>query len=81
KPKYHLLCHTAFWIERYGVLSNTHVEDEERMNSSVRSNLEHSDRQAPSKDLAYCLANAQGLRFVALGGIWVDPKTNLLTQA
>ncbi|RPA98653.1 hypothetical protein L873DRAFT_1021321 [Choiromyces venosus 120613-1] len=51
------------------------------MNSSVRSNLEHSDRQVPSKDLDYNLANAQGLRFVALGGIWVDPKTNLLSQA
>ncbi|RPA92331.1 hypothetical protein L873DRAFT_1602832, partial [Choiromyces venosus 120613-1] len=81
KPKYHLLCHAALWVECYGVLANMHVEDEERMNSSIRSNLEHSNRQAPSRDLAYRFATASGLKFIARGGAWIDPDTKQLTKA
>ncbi|RPA90102.1 hypothetical protein L873DRAFT_1609602, partial [Choiromyces venosus 120613-1] len=81
KPKYHLLCHTAMWIECFGALENCHVEDEERMNAVIRSNLEHSNRQAPSKDLAYHLAVASGLLFVAEGDVWVDPTTKQLSKA
>src|SRR5205807_5759909 len=65
----------------YGTLGNCHVEDEERMNSTVRSHLEHTNRQAPSKDLAYRFALSTELQFVAEGGIWTDPHTRTLSSA
>ncbi|PWW75558.1 hypothetical protein C7212DRAFT_99534, partial [Tuber magnatum] len=69
KPKYHLLCHAKLWIQRYGILSNSHVETEESINAEIRSSLEHTNQQAPSKDLAYRYASAEGLRFVAQGRV------------
>ncbi|RPA94032.1 hypothetical protein L873DRAFT_1793192 [Choiromyces venosus 120613-1] len=69
------------WIECFGALENCQVEDEERMNATVRLNLEHTNHQAPSKHLAHLLVIASWLLFVAEGGIWVDPTTKLLSKA
>ncbi|RPA94390.1 hypothetical protein L873DRAFT_1792973 [Choiromyces venosus 120613-1] len=69
------------WIECFSTLENCDVEEEERMNATICLNLEYSNHQAPSKDLAHHLAIASELLFVAERGVWVDPTTKLLSKA
>ncbi|RPA89454.1 hypothetical protein L873DRAFT_1614891, partial [Choiromyces venosus 120613-1] len=81
KPKYHMLCHASYWMQQYGPQVNYHVEEEEAMNSCLRLQLEHSNRQGPSRDLAHRFAVSEGLKFILQGGRWVNPKSKELCQA
>ncbi|RPA90306.1 hypothetical protein L873DRAFT_1754002, partial [Choiromyces venosus 120613-1] len=68
-------------MQQYGPLVNYYVEEERAMNPCLRLQLEYSNRQAPSRDLAYIFAVSERLKFVLQGGRWVNLQSKDLCQA
>lgn len=81
KPKFHLLAHVPYWVERFGPPRNSHTETEEHLNSVIRDRLHHSNRQGPSVDTARRFATLEGITFMARGGIWRHPEKEVMTTA
>lgn len=81
KPKFHLLTHVPYWVERFGPPRNSHTETEEHLNSVIRDRLHHSNRQGPSVDTARRFATLEGITFMSRGGIWRHPEKEIMTTA
>lgn len=81
KPKFHLLTHVPYWVERFGPPRNSHTKTEEHLNSIIRDRLHHSNRQGPSVDTARRFATLEGITFMSRGGIWRHPEREIMTTA
>lgn len=81
KPKFHLLTHVPYWVERFGPPRNSHTETEEHLNSVIRDRLHYSNRQGPSLDTAKKFATLEGITFMSRGGIWRHPEKEMMTRA
>ncbi|KAL7266391.1 hypothetical protein RUND412_011063, partial [Rhizina undulata] len=81
KPKFYLLGHINYWVERFGPPQNSHTETKEHLNSVVWDRLQHSNRQAPSIDTARKFATTEGVTFMARGGVWRHPELEMMTTA
>ncbi|KZS90993.1 hypothetical protein SISNIDRAFT_468227 [Sistotremastrum niveocremeum HHB9708] len=73
KPKFHILSHLPYHIERFGPAMLTSTERYEAFNHIFRLCSTHSNRQAPSRDIALTFAGFERCRYIVTGGYWWDP--------
>ncbi|KAI0829952.1 hypothetical protein BC628DRAFT_1314715 [Trametes gibbosa] len=75
KNKFHILAHLPDHIERFGPALLFSTERYESFNHIFRLCSIHSNRQAPSRDIAKTFANQDRCHHVASGGFWQDKAT------
>lgn len=76
KPKFHILLHLIQHIRRFGPPLLFATETFESYNALIRCLSVHSNRQAPSRDIAVGFANANRIRHLSSGGKFlVSTKT------
>ncbi|KAG8762734.1 hypothetical protein FRC12_008883 [Ceratobasidium sp. 428] len=81
KTKTHLLIHMPMFVRRFGPLQGPNSERYESFNASFRAASVHSNRQAPSRDIAHTFAVFDVVKHVMLGGYWLDAETNQRVRA
>jgi hypothetical protein len=81
KPKVHMLLHLPQSIRQFGPASLFATEKFESYNGIVRTASIHSNRQAPSRDLAHSFANYQIERLLFSGAYLYDVKSRGYFQA
>ena len=67
KPKFHIILHLVDHIYRFGPPLLFATETFESFNGVIRSFSVHSNRQAPSRDIAIAFANANRIRHLTSG--------------
>ncbi|TPX56628.1 hypothetical protein PhCBS80983_g04399 [Powellomyces hirtus] len=73
KTKYHIFRHLVQDVRRFGLPCHYHTETSERFNHAIRSQSVHSNRQAPSLDIASGFSLLATMRHVVSGGILLAP--------
>ncbi|KAE9398997.1 hypothetical protein BT96DRAFT_957440 [Gymnopus androsaceus JB14] len=74
KPKFHVLLHLPDHIRRFGPAMLFATESFESYNAIIRSRSVHSNRHAPSKDIAHAMARSNRVRHLLNGGVfWTKP--------
>ncbi|KAF7303282.1 hypothetical protein MKEN_01292300 [Mycena kentingensis (nom. inval.)] len=73
KPKFHVLLHLPAHIRRFGPAMLFATEGFESFNAIIRACSVHSNRQAPSRDIAWRMARANRLRHLLNGGFFRFP--------
>ena len=68
KPKFHYILHLKDHVRRFGPAAIFATEVFESYNAVIRSKSIHSNRQAPSRDIATAFAHANRLRAFLCGG-------------
>jgi hypothetical protein len=74
KPKFHLLVHLVDHIRDFGPASLFATEAFESFNANIRLKSVHSNRQAPSRDIARAFAQLNRLRHLMSGGWFLVEK-------
>lgn len=74
KPKFHLILHLPYHIQRFGPASLFATEAFESYNALIRTESVHSNRQAPSRDIANAFARSNRVRHVMGGGRFYNPE-------
>lgn len=72
KPKLHLLKHLVQNIRRFGPAIRFSTEVFESFNAVFRQCSIHSNRQAPSRDIAAKFSHMERLKHTICGGYWYD---------
>lgn len=72
KHKFHILSHLPDHILRFGPALLFSTERYESFNRIFRLCSIHSNRQAPSRDIAITFANQDRCRHILTGGFWYD---------
>ncbi|KAF9076936.1 hypothetical protein BDP27DRAFT_1209356 [Rhodocollybia butyracea] len=78
KPKFHILVHLPEHIRRFGPAMLFATEVFESFNAIIRAKSVHSNRLAPSRDIAWAFAKHNRIRHMLSGGKFENP---LLPQA
>ena len=81
KPKFHFLLHIPFFIRRFGPAILYSTERYEAYNAVFRAASIYSNRQAPSRDIAWTFAGIDRVKHIVTGGWWRDTHTNSWTHA
>ncbi|OJT07070.1 hypothetical protein TRAPUB_2102 [Trametes pubescens] len=81
KNKFHILAHLPDHIERFGPALLFSTERYESFNHIFRLCSIHSNRQAPSRDIAKTFANQDRCRHMVSGGYWLNKATGEWVQA
>lgn len=68
KPKFHIIRHLVAHVRRFGPAILFATEGFESFNAIVRSKSVHSNRHAPSRDIAQAFARANRIRHLLSGG-------------
>ncbi|KAE9383725.1 hypothetical protein BT96DRAFT_1105543, partial [Gymnopus androsaceus JB14] len=68
KPKFHVLLHLPSHIRRFGPAMLFATESFESYNAIIRARSVHSNRHAPSKDIAHSMARSNRVRHLLNGG-------------
>ncbi|KAG8719357.1 hypothetical protein FRC08_003023 [Ceratobasidium sp. 394] len=76
KGKVHLLVHMPLFVLRFGPLLGPDTERFESFNSVFRECSVHSNRQAPSRDIAAKFADFDRTRHILSGGYWFNRDTD-----
>ncbi|KAG6806750.1 hypothetical protein H0H92_010138, partial [Tricholoma furcatifolium] len=77
KPKFHILLHLPGHIHRFGPAILFATEGFESFNAVIRAKSIHSNRQAPSRDIARDFAQGSRIRYFMSGGrIHMRKKTD-----
>lgn len=72
KPKFHILVHLPEHIRRFGPAILFATEGFESFNAVIRAQSVHSNRQAPSRDIAMAFAKQNRLRHMLSGALFLD---------
>ncbi|KAF9060812.1 hypothetical protein BDP27DRAFT_1491210 [Rhodocollybia butyracea] len=72
KPKFHILVHLPEHIRRFGPAMLFATEGFESFNAVIRAQSVHSNRQAPSRDIAIAFAKQNRLRHMLSGALFLD---------
>ncbi|KAH8081293.1 hypothetical protein BXZ70DRAFT_1068335 [Cristinia sonorae] len=72
KPKFHILLHLPEHIQRFGPAIIFATEAFESFNAVIRAKSAHSNRQAPSRDIARAFAQSNCIRLILSGGLFID---------
>ncbi|KAJ3859935.1 hypothetical protein EV359DRAFT_20226, partial [Lentinula novae-zelandiae] len=67
KPKFHVLLHLPDHIHRFGPAMIFATEGFESFNAIIRARSVHSNRHAPSKDIAHAMARSNCIRHLLNG--------------
>ncbi|KAG8777086.1 hypothetical protein FRC12_000558 [Ceratobasidium sp. 428] len=81
KTKTHLLIHMPMFVRRFGPLQGSNTERYESFNASFRAASVHSNRQAPSRDIAHTFAVFDVVKHIMRGGYWLDAGTGRYVRA
>ena len=71
KPKFHIILHLVAHIERFGPAILFATEAFESFNAVIRAKSVHSNRQAPSRDIALAFAQGNRIRHLLSGGAFI----------
>lgn len=71
KPKFHILLHLTEHIRRFGPAILFATEAFESFNAIIRAKSVHSNRHAPSRDIARAFAQGNRVRHILSGGYFV----------
>ena len=71
KPKFHIFIHLTCHIRRFGPAILFATEAFESFNAIIRVKSIHSNRQAPSRDIALAFAQANRIRHLLSGGFFL----------
>ncbi|KAG5652758.1 hypothetical protein H0H81_003845 [Sphagnurus paluster] len=74
KPKFHIILHLPSHIRRFGPAMLFATEGFESFNAIIRSASVHSNRHAPSRDIAYRMAKGNRIRHLISGGRFVKAR-------
>ncbi|PPQ86779.1 hypothetical protein CVT24_004666, partial [Panaeolus cyanescens] len=69
KPKFHIIVHLPEHIRRFGPAILFATEAFESFNAVIRAKSVHSNRQAPSRDIAKAFAQGNRIRHIMSGGM------------
>ncbi|KAJ6624579.1 hypothetical protein B0H10DRAFT_2162183 [Mycena sp. CBHHK59/15] len=81
KPKFHFLLHLPFFIRRFGPAVLFSTERYEAYNAVFRACSINSNRQTPSRDIAWSFAGIDRLKHIVTGGWWKDSRSQTWTCA
>lgn len=81
KPKFHILRHLPQHICRFGPAMLFATEAFESFNAVIRIRSVHSNRQAPSRDIARSFARANRTRHLISGGVFLRPGLEGITPS
>ncbi|KAI1783686.1 hypothetical protein LXA43DRAFT_977008 [Ganoderma leucocontextum] len=70
KPKFHILLHLVEHVRRFGPAILFATEGFESFNAVIRGKSVHSNRQAPSRDIATAFGRANRTRHLLSGGMF-----------
>ncbi|KAJ3841113.1 hypothetical protein F5878DRAFT_611129 [Lentinula raphanica] len=70
KPKFHIIIHLALHIRRFGPAMLFATEAFESFNAVIRAKSVHSNRQAPSRDIALAFAQGNRIRHLLSQGLF-----------
>ncbi len=68
KPKFHILLHLPHHVRRFGPAILFATESFESFNGVIRAKSIHSNRHAPSRDIAHQFAQCNRIRHALSGG-------------
>ncbi|KAJ6462550.1 hypothetical protein C8R45DRAFT_841581 [Mycena sanguinolenta] len=71
KPKFHIILHLPFHIRRFGPSILFATEAFESFNAIIRAKSVHSNRHAPSRDIALAFAQGNRIRHLLSGGMFL----------
>lgn len=71
KPKFHLIRHLPEHVRRFGPAVLFATEAFESFNAVIRARSVHSNRQAPSRDIAHGFARVNRIRHLLSGGYFL----------
>ncbi|RDB16192.1 hypothetical protein Hypma_003108 [Hypsizygus marmoreus] len=71
KPKFHIILHLPEHIRRFGPAMLFATEGFESFNAIIRSASVHSNRHAPSRDIAHRMAKGNRVRHLVSGGVFL----------
>uniref|UniRef100_D8QAN3 Uncharacterized protein n=1 Tax=Schizophyllum commune (strain H4-8 / FGSC 9210) TaxID=578458 RepID=D8QAN3_SCHCM len=74
KPKFHMLVHLPEHIRRFGPAMLFATEGFESFNAIIRARSIHSNRHAPSRDIARSMAQSNRIRHLVSGGFFRIPR-------
>ncbi|KAJ7863811.1 hypothetical protein B0H14DRAFT_2348797, partial [Mycena olivaceomarginata] len=74
KPKFHILLHLPAHIRRFGPAILFATEAFESFNTIIRAKSVHSNRHAPSRDIARAFAQGNRIRHLLSGGLFMQPS-------
>ncbi|THU93269.1 hypothetical protein K435DRAFT_829530 [Dendrothele bispora CBS 962.96] len=83
KPKFHIFVHLPFHIRRFGPAILFATEAFESFNAVIRAKSVHSNRQAPSRDIAHAFAQGNRIRHTLSNGLFAlsqEPSEHHETQ-
>ncbi|KAJ7710741.1 hypothetical protein B0H17DRAFT_914765 [Mycena rosella] len=75
KPKFHILLHLPEHIRRFGPAILFATEAFESFNAIIRAKSVHSNRHAPSRDIARAFAQGNRIRHLLSGGLFMQSNT------
>ncbi|KDQ20801.1 hypothetical protein BOTBODRAFT_87505, partial [Botryobasidium botryosum FD-172 SS1] len=71
KPKFHIILHLPAHIKRFGPAMLFATEGFESFNAIIRAASVHSNRHAPSRDIAHVMARGNRVRHLLSGGFFL----------
>ncbi|KAF7333089.1 hypothetical protein MVEN_02374000 [Mycena venus] len=74
KPKFHILLHLPEHVRRFGPAILFATEAFESFNAVIRAKSVHSNRHAPSRDIARAFAQGNRIRHLLSGGLFMQPS-------
>ncbi|KAJ6459108.1 hypothetical protein C8R47DRAFT_1059420 [Mycena vitilis] len=80
KPKFHIFLHLPAHIRRFGPAILFATEAFESFNAIIRAKSVHSNRHAPSRDIAHAFAQGNRIRHLLSGGMFVLTTPTLDTS-
>ncbi|KAJ3924741.1 MAG: hypothetical protein NXY57DRAFT_877711, partial [Lentinula lateritia] len=72
KPKFHILVHLPDHIRRFGPAILFATEVFESYNTVIRAKSIHSNRLAPSRDIAWAFSKQNRIRHMLSGGLFLN---------
>ncbi|KAF7318315.1 hypothetical protein HMN09_00340300 [Mycena chlorophos] len=81
KPKFHVVLHLPAHIRRFGPAMLFATEGFESYNAIIRACSIHSNRHAPSRDIAWQMARSNRVRHLLNGGLLRRPPTAIFEPA
>lgn len=81
KPKFHIIVHLPEHIRRFGPAMLFATEAFESFNAVIRAKSIHSNRAAPSKDIAHAFAQGNRVRHIVAGGALLKVTPECVSDA